>query len=244
MGEASETGLLYAKSTDGGVTFEKPALGLVDWNGSKANNIVMRHMGGGVITYDETAKVFRMFGRPNDGLDHPTPGQAWWASGMPGISTSVDGISGWSVVDASTRFLNATSPLNYDTMSQLLYSKTRGEWIGISRVPPSPGFRAIGITRSKDMRSWTHAAQVLNGSKCSAAPECRNWSNLSCTDCSTIYNAYSMIAWPWHGGFLAFVGIFHPDCRPVVLKGRPLERLRRWSDDPRVGKFCLMIPRV
>ena len=43
-----------------------------------------------------------------------------------------------------------------------------------------------------------------------------------------------MVSWPWKNGYLAFVAIFHPDCRPVVLKGRPCERvetLLAWSDD-------------
>ena len=235
VGEASETGLLYARSTDLGESFEKPALGEVEWGGSKQNNLVMRHMGGGVITYDDRAALFRMFGRPFDGIEGPTPGQAWWASGMPGISSSVDGISGWSLVDSSSRFLNQTLPINWDTMSQLVWNEARGEWMGISRVPPAPGYRAIGITRSKgSLHNFTRAVQVLNGSKCNAPPRCRSWYNLSCTDCSTIYNAYSMVSWPWHSGYLAFVAIFHPDCRPVVLKGRPCERvetLLAWSDD-------------
>eukprot|EP01045_Picozoa_sp_COSAG04_P032985 COSAG04_NODE_6653_length_1283_cov_0.907095_1_plen_64_part_10 len=64
-------------------------------------------------------------------------------------------------------------------MSQLVWNEHRGEWMGISRVPPAPGYRAIGITRSRgSLHNFTRAVQVLNGSKCNAPPYCRQWYNL------------------------------------------------------------------
>lgn len=46
------TGLAYAESRDG-VTWEKPHLGLVDFEGSTANNLIFRHIQGTSVIYDE-----------------------------------------------------------------------------------------------------------------------------------------------------------------------------------------------
>src|SRR5437773_8356105 len=46
--------LCYARSSDG-IHFEKPALGLIDYHGSKANNVILTHTHGHSFFIDSSA---------------------------------------------------------------------------------------------------------------------------------------------------------------------------------------------
>ncbi|MDO9890010.1 hypothetical protein Q7478_09850, partial [Glaesserella parasuis] len=48
-----QVGLAYARSNDG-ILWEKPKLGIVDFEGSKENNIIMRDVAGTGILYEPT----------------------------------------------------------------------------------------------------------------------------------------------------------------------------------------------
>ena len=68
---AHATGTLYAESTDG-VLFVKPSLGIVEWNGSTANNIVLDagsndyNRGVFLDTHEKNAsRRFKLFGGVN-----------------------------------------------------------------------------------------------------------------------------------------------------------------------------------
>ena len=77
-----EMGLCYAASTDG-IHWEKPELGLVEFNGSKQNNIVMRGVNGAGVFKDEhetdPTKRYKMFfcGEPKMTIAFSSDGLHW-----------------------------------------------------------------------------------------------------------------------------------------------------------------------
>ena len=77
-----EMGLCYAFSTDG-IHWEKPALGLVEFNGNKQNNIVMRRVNGAGVFKDEhetdPTKRYKMFfcGEPKMTMSFSSDGLHW-----------------------------------------------------------------------------------------------------------------------------------------------------------------------
>ena len=85
-------GVGYAESTDG-VHFTKPRLGLVEWNGSKDNNVVMPHdlklltVGGGSVWRDENPACpperrykswCKVYPKPGSGLRGPH--RVWYSA--------------------------------------------------------------------------------------------------------------------------------------------------------------------
>ena len=234
-GQSTEQGLLYARSSDG-LAFEKPTLGRVEWNGSKSNNIVQRHMRCGTVMHDSShvaqtnGKRYRLFGRISDGSTTADPGDYWWNPGSPGLSSSDDPTQFLPVRQPS--LANETAPLNYDTMNTLMWSDQLQTYIAFSRISPTAGDRAIGVSRSRDLRKWTHGQLVLNGStRCTSCASCLFQCGKCAETCGPPYNAYSMVGFPWRTGFLAFVSIFgNPMCHPGE-RCQTVKPLLAWSED-------------
>eukprot|EP01046_Picozoa_sp_COSAG06_P003897 COSAG06_NODE_156_length_21863_cov_29.245405_10_plen_688_part_00 len=240
-GQSTEQGLLYARSSDG-IVFEKPALERVEWNGSKSNNIVQRYMRCGTVMHDDShmartnGKRFRLFGRLFDGSTGAEPGEYWWNPGLPGLSSSDDPTQ-FMPVQQSLAFANETAPLNYDTMNNLMWSDQLQTYIVFSRISPSAGDRAIGVSHSPDLRKWTHGQLVLNGSmRCTSCASCLFQCGKCAETCGPPYNAYSAVGFEWRTGFLAFVSIFgNPMCHGNwSLPGercQTVKPLLAWSED-------------
>lgn len=241
LGQSTEQGLLYARSSDG-IVFEKPALERVEWNGSKSNNIVQRHMRCATVMHDDShmarinGKHFRLFGRLFDGSIGVEPGEYWWNPGSPGLSSSDDPTQ-FMPVQQSMAFANETAPLNYDTMNNLMWSDQLQKYIAFSRISPSPGDRAIGVSHSPDLRKWTHGQLVLNGSmRCTSCASCLFQCGKCVETCGPPYNAYSMVGFPWRTGFLGFVSIFgNPMCHGnwslPSERCQTVKPLLAWSED-------------
>jgi len=135
-----ETGVCYATSKDG-IKWEKPELGLVDFNGSKANNLILRNTHGPGIFKDaretDPAKRYKMI-----------------QQGMA-VRFSSDGIR-WS--DAiSCKEISAVG----DTHNNAFWAPELGEYVGITRwkIPQ----RVVVRTQSPDFIHWTKAAEVYRG---------------------------------------------------------------------------------
>jgi hypothetical protein len=157
-----EMGVCYATSRDG-FAWDKPDLGLVEFEGHKKNNIVYRGPHGAGVIKDlrekDAAKRYKMF--------------TSWGQIKMGVSFSPDGIH-WS----SLSLCPDINPYRVDgTHYNTLWMEALGEWVGFTRMrdkrergsdamkkrlcawPP----RQVGRTTSKDYIHWTEAVPVMEG---------------------------------------------------------------------------------
>ena len=156
-----EFGMCYAVSKDG-LKWTKPELNLVEFNGSKANNIFLRQgsHGGGILIDPRDSEVERRYKMFEGGI---------WSAGKeyesrPAVRFSKDGLR-WSEsipvpeveANADTHNSNRWIPelKKYVTMTRI----HRGE--AFSRHPL--GQRVVGRTESSDYLKWSKATEVLRG---------------------------------------------------------------------------------
>lgn len=135
-----EMGVCYAVSKDG-LAWEKPDVGLVEFQGSKANNLVVRSPHGAGVLRDERE------------LD-PRRRYKMFYQGMA-VRFSPDGLH-WS--DAvPCREIEARG----DTHNNAFWSPELNKYVGITRL--FFGQRTVGRTESPDFVHWNKAAEVLRG---------------------------------------------------------------------------------
>jgi len=139
-----EMGICYATSRDG-IAWDKPELGVVEFNGSKGNNIVWRGPHGSGIFKD---------------LRDPDPERrykAFFKARMISVGFSPDGIH-WSDAIACPE-----ANVRGDTHNNAFWAPTLGEYVGITRTWAKPRGRQVARTSSKDFLKWTRAEVVLEG---------------------------------------------------------------------------------
>lgn len=146
-----EMGICYATSRDG-LVWEKPELGLVEYNGSKRNNLVMRNQNGmgephgaGIlkdVRETDPARRYKMFcNRPGKSMQ---------------IAYSADGLRWQDPI--SLPEIEAAG----DTHNNLLWSPELRRWVGITRLwDPMKRQRVVGRTESQNLVKWTRAIEVL-----------------------------------------------------------------------------------
>ena len=143
-----EMGVCYATSRDG-LHWEKPALGLVEFNGSKANNLVLRGPHGAGIFRDDAerdpARRFKLFCRAGDKLR------------TMAVAFSPDGLR-WSELTPCPEI-----QVPGDTHNNALWSPDTGRYVGITRLKTDQ--RLVARTESADFIHWTKAVEVLRGDK-------------------------------------------------------------------------------
>ena len=160
--------LCYAESGDG-VHWTKPKLGLIAFNGSKANNIVAppsRHAS------QQGATVFRDDRAPADERYKLwTKYQASKEDNAKGISTGL-----WAMVSPDGlrwKLLEDGYPLGRGTASDsqniCLWDEDLGKYVGFVRMKNRPKNRGrtcwAGITFSDDFRTWTRAREILRADR-------------------------------------------------------------------------------
>lgn len=135
-----EMGVCYASSRDG-VTWEKPELGLVEFQGSRANNLVVRGPHGAGVLEDrresDPQRRYKMFYR-----------------GM-NVRFSAEGTR-WGD-EFPCREIGARG----DTHNNALWCDELGRFVGFTRL--FDGQRTVGRTESRDFLRWTKAVEVLRG---------------------------------------------------------------------------------
>lgn len=136
-------GVCYATSKDG-IKWDKPNLGLVDYRGSKDNNIIMFDVHGLDIVKDMTEqdvhKRYKMIGAVG-GIG---PQRVWY---------SADGLK-WSEPEIYEQIGGRS-----DTRNNVTWIPERKEWMLISRVGFTP--RDVGRSASKNFRDWSPIELVL-----------------------------------------------------------------------------------
>lgn len=154
FGGEREEGLLYATSRDG-LRWHKPALGLIEFEGSRANNIVMRrathglHAGG-------------LLKDPRD----PDPARRYKffhlnaRAGRMGTCFSADGLR-WSQPALWQRH-DAVG----DTHNNVIWAPELGRYVGITRgwsQGAFQGLRTVLRSESEDFRYWTEPLEIMRG---------------------------------------------------------------------------------
>ncbi|MYD42352.1 MAG: hypothetical protein F4W90_00500 [Gammaproteobacteria bacterium] len=149
-----EMGLCYATSQDG-LTWEKPALNLVEYAGSSTNNILWRGSGN-----TRASKAGPHGAGIMKDLSEPNPRRRYKAilkSGVLSVAFSPDGIH-W---DAARQCPEADSA--GDTHNNAFWAPTLGKYVGITRQWSEDFQRQIARTSSEDFLNWQKVEIVLEG---------------------------------------------------------------------------------
>ncbi|MCC6586402.1 MAG: hypothetical protein IT168_06765 [Bryobacterales bacterium] len=155
-------GVGYAESTDG-IHFRKPRLGLVEWNGSKDNNLVMPHdpklltVGGGSVWRDDNPSCpperrykswCKVYPKPGSGLRGPH--RVWY---------SADGLK-WFLDERRVTGLRAA-----DTQPSWFWDPRAKRYVGYSRewVREKAGFgaRMASYNESDDLINWDSMTMAI-----------------------------------------------------------------------------------
>jgi hypothetical protein len=152
LGRFSEMGVCYATSKDG-IVWNKPELGMIDFGGSRQNNLVARGPEGVGIWKDlrdpQPERRFKMFFVPasSKGIQSPLA-----------VAFSPDGLH-WSK-SIGCEPIHARG----DTHNNALWAESLGEYVGITRLWEE-GMRVVGRCESHDFFNWTPAVRCLAGDK-------------------------------------------------------------------------------
>jgi hypothetical protein len=144
-----EMGVCYATSKDG-ITWDKPELGIVDFNGSKNNNILFRLPHGSGVIKDmrerDASKRYKMLTRDTD-------------ENSVAVAFSPDGLN-WTEMILCPEI----NRVDYDgTHFNALWDTELGKYIGFTRIRDDDGVRQVGRTVSSDFLKWTTADMVFEG---------------------------------------------------------------------------------
>ena len=147
---AREEGLLYAVSADG-ITWEKPALGIIDFEGSSANNLVMRRAthglhAGGVMKDSrdpDPARRYKFIHR-ND------------SAGRMASCFSADGLH-WSM----PLLWNEHDAVG-DCHNNAIWSPELERYVCITRGW-ADGIRTVLRSESADFVNWTKPVEIMRG---------------------------------------------------------------------------------
>ena len=147
-GPGREMGICYATSKDG-IRWEKPELGLVEYEGSKANNLVWRGPHGAGIFKDSSelnpARRYKMI--------------------MQGVKTSYssDGIH-WNKAEAVD-----LGEIAGDTHNNAFWDSDLKKYIGMTRTWGPKG-REVTRIESPDFKQWTNTGVVMEALNRKAQP--------------------------------------------------------------------------
>jgi len=153
-----EMAICYATSKDG-ITWVKPELGLVEFEGNKANNILWRGSGSPSKDKEELWAGPHGSGISKD-LREPDPNRRYKAFlkyGILSVAFSPDGIR-WGPAIACPEADSAG-----DTHNNALWAPTLGKYVGITREWGRPFGRQVARTSSTDFVNWEKCEIVLEG---------------------------------------------------------------------------------
>lgn len=149
-----EMAICYATSEDG-ITWVKPELGLVEFEGSNAINILMR--GGperdGLWKGPQGSGIFKDFRDPDPNRRY----KAFLKAQILLVAFSADGIH-WGPTIACPEADSAG-----DTQNNAFWAPTLDKYVGITREWGRPFGRQVARTSSSDFAKWEKSEVVLEG---------------------------------------------------------------------------------
>jgi sialidase-1 len=141
-----EMGICYATSKDG-LTWIKPELGLVEFDGNTKNNLVLRGPHGAGIFKDlqesDPARRYKMFTKQDE-------------KGPMCVAFSSDGLR-WSKLTPCPEIASAG-----DTHNNAFWAPELGKYVGITRLWSKENGRLVGRCESSDFLKWTKARDVMH----------------------------------------------------------------------------------
>jgi len=149
-----EMGLCYATSRDG-FTWNKPALGLVDYDGSKDNNILWR--GGGNTRSKQAGPHGAGVFKDTRDSDPARRYKTLLKSESLSVALSNDGIQ-WDL-PITCPDVNSAG----DTHNNAFWAPTLDKYVGITRRWSESFERQVARTSSDDFLSWDRTQVVLQG---------------------------------------------------------------------------------
>ena len=203
----------YAESKDG-INWEKPDLGLVEFEGSKENNLtnLYRHQPSILFTGDLATA-----GRAGDDGGGDGDGRRYGAIGyvtgrlcsempgftkMPGYYTaySADGLNWQENIDAPNR----PEIPHYGDVGSFIRDETDGSFIGTVKTLQRVGLatrRCVYYTQSRDFHNWTPPRLIL-------APDELDEYLARAQDFHSV-DFYGMTLWRYPGLWLGFLWVFY-----------------------------------
>ena len=143
-GRRREMGICYAVSRDG-IRWEKPNLGIVEFQGNKENNLIWRGPHG--------AGVFKDLRDPDPKRRY----KIFFKGGKISVAFSGDGLHWGKAIECPEANVRG------DTHNNAFWAPTLGEYVGITRTWARPRGRQVARTSSKDFLKWSKAKVVLEG---------------------------------------------------------------------------------
>ncbi|NDZ79530.1 hypothetical protein G3I19_13575 [Streptomyces sp. SID10853] len=143
--EGRVTGCGYAESADG-VHWTKPALGIVDFNGSTANNLLLKNVQGTSVLHD-----------PGD----PDPSRRYkllTLASTLSVAFSADGIH---FTPLQPWPANSPAP-GADCHNRVFKDSVSGDYVLITRLWDN-NIRVVAMARSRDFISWSKPVEVHRG---------------------------------------------------------------------------------
>ena len=148
-----EMAICYATSKDG-IKWEKPEMGLVEFEGSKANNILWRGgPGEGGTEGPHGTGIFKDLHDPDPKRRY----KSFMKAGILSVAFSPDGIN-WSEPVTCPEADSAG-----DTHNNAFWAPTLGKYVGITRQWAQPNGRQVARTMSEDFINWKKCEIVLEG---------------------------------------------------------------------------------
>jgi len=149
-----EMGICYATSNDG-ITWEKPELGIVKYSHSKANNILWRGSGDSGEHWEgpHGSGIFK-------DLREQDPDRLYKAilkGEILSVAFSADGIDWGSPIESPE------ADVAGDTHNNAFWAPTLGKYVGITRSWGEKKGRQVVRIESEDFIKWTNAEVVLEG---------------------------------------------------------------------------------
>lgn len=146
-GNDREMGVCYAVSKDG-LSWTKPELGIVEYDGSKANNIVLRRVHGAGIFKDpresDPSRRYKLFGKTGDDAE------------PVGVAFSADGLE-WSKPQPCFQIAAAG-----DTHNNAYWDHRLESYVAITRLWDGRQ-RTVGRSVSRDFVHWSKAEEIFHG---------------------------------------------------------------------------------
>jgi len=221
--------LCYAESGDG-VHWEKPCLRLVEYGGSKDNNIVFEgRLAGGLgfhghyIFVDpsspEEARYRMIFMGAVRRWDDPS---GWYPAFPMSFAYSADGLRWrWGLPEAGSWLNPPITPFGSDTQSVVHWDPGKRRYVGYFRTW-EPGYgRCIGRAETSDFGRWPYPETILSADESDPF------------GCDLYNNAATRYEVPGDTGHFFFISVFDHDSDTLTVQlatsrdGRRYQRLAR-----------------
>ena len=149
-----EMAICYATSKDG-IKWVKPELGLVEYEGTKATNILWRGVGEGGELWEgpHGSGIFKDLRDPDPNRRY----KAFLKADILSVAFSADGIH-WGKAVTCPEADSAG-----DTHNNAFWAPTLGKYVGITREWGRPFGRQVARTSSRDFINWEKCEIVLEG---------------------------------------------------------------------------------